>query len=80
LSKEKRLIDEYSSLPSKELIERLNKLVKQNKNSFTDKDRVIFTKINTLDEKKQTYEHKLEEIDSGKRRLFSCFGKLIRRC
>jgi hypothetical protein len=72
-------MDELAELPSKELIEKLNRLIKHNKNSFTDKDRVIFTKINTLDDKKRTYEVQLDEIDSGKQRIFNCFGFIIRQ-
>ena len=78
LQTEQRMKENYKDLPSKALIEKLNQLIKHNKHTFTDKDRVIFTKINTLDDKKRDYETHLGEIQHGKERLFACFGTIKR--
>ena len=63
---------------AKELIELLMKLVRETKNVYTEKDLAIFRHVNSIDVTAKTAEQNLDQVRSGKEKIYECIGKLRR--
>lgn len=61
------------------LIKKLQQLISLCRGTFTEKDNLIFKKMKTIEDKKNNCADQLTEIDSGRRKIFTCIDKVDRK-